>query len=619
MAVAETAPLLGNIRYAFALTWATQPRLALGVIVSGLLRSLLPAGLALVARGLLNAVSDAVAGGSGGYLSFWICAGLVFTLISAISSSAYQYLIKRLQDEMDLVVAVKILEHAAELEYARFEDPRFQDIVQRAREDSALHFSSVLLMALNLLSNLLISLSLVAILAAITPGLLLVLAPVGAGYFLCHWVLARKGYDDDHARTTKFRWNHYYAQRMTEPSAVAEIKLFGLAPLFIGRFRAVLSEFRDRNRRLFASELAVDLFFVVLSSLAVYWGLLRVIEAVIGGVLTIGDIALFGGAATRLRSVLQEAIAGAGRVRRNLLHINNLVAFLELPSQPKPNGGAAPARPVGEIELRDVTFTYPGAGRPALNGISLRIRPGETVALVGENGAGKTTLAKLLVRLYDADGGAVLFDGVDIRSLPTEYVREQVAFVLQDFGRYEATVAENLAFGNWPQLLGQPARIEAVARRAAVNEMIEGLPRGYDTRLGLMFGEHTLSGGQWQQLALARAFARDAAVLILDEPTANLDARAEWRMFSRFKSLAEHRTTLLISHRFATVSMADRIVVMHHGQIIESGTHAELVASRGHYADLYALHQRRMQADPEQSSADEATGAVANRASFNRG
>jgi ABC-type multidrug transport system fused ATPase/permease subunit len=241
-----------------------------------------------------------------------------------------------------------------------------------------------------------------------------------------------------------------------------------------------------------------------------------------------------------------------------------------------------------------VTFTYSGPNEPALKDISLYIKPGETVALVGENGAGKTTLVKLIARLYDPDEGSILFDGVDVKELSLVSLHSKISFVFQTFGRYEATVGENIAYGDLRKVMDDTEKIEQIARLAGVHNMIQAMPQGYNTMLGRIFGEYNPSEGQWQQIALARAFARHAVLLILDEPTSNLDARSEYELFSRFQEVAQGRTTILISHRFSTVSMADRILVMDKGQIVEQGTHQGLITQGGHYASLYRLHLRQM-------------------------
>jgi ATP-binding cassette subfamily B protein len=311
------------------------------------------------------------------------------------------------------------------------------------------------------------------------------------------------------------------------------------------------------------------------------------------GAATVGDLVVFGTATTRLRLTLEGFVMVASNAAQEVLNISNIIEFLAVrPPAVPPAVAAFGAGSRAAIEVRDLRFTYPGAPEPALDGISLHIEAGETVALVGENGAGKTTLVKLLARLYDPDHGCILFDGVDLRDLPRDELHRRIAFVFQSFGRYEAPVADNIAYGDWQRLLEDREAVQQLAGLAGVAGLIERLPRGYDTTLGRMFGETDLSAGQWQKIAVARAFARDASLLILDEPTSNMDARGEYALFNQFRSLAKGRTTIIVSHRFSTVRMANRIIVLDQGRLVECGTHAELLARDGNYANLYELHQR---------------------------
>jgi ATP-binding cassette subfamily B protein len=277
------------------------------------------------------------------------------------------------------------------------------------------------------------------------------------------------------------------------------------------------------------------------------------------------------------------------------LYISNLIAFFKEKPQ-LVSGESVPASATGaEINVKNVSFTYPGATEPSLRDISLHIRPGETIALVGENGAGKTTLVKLLARLYEPDTGGIEFNGADLRTLSLGDLHKQIGYVFQDFSRYEATASDNIAYGDWRRMSENREKVKEVARQAGVDTLIRSMPAGYETRLGRVFGEYDLSGGQWQKLAIARAFARDASVLILDEPTASLSIQAEYELFCGFHELSRGRTTILVSHRFSTLSIADRIIVMEKGRIVESGSHQELVALAGLYAKLYRLHRHPLE------------------------
>jgi ATP-binding cassette subfamily B protein len=377
---------------------------------------------------------------------------------------------------------------------------------------------------------------------------------------------------------------------------VPEVKLLDLGPVVVERYRRLMSDFRDRNRLRHIRSFAGGSLFAVLTTLAVYFMFGRVVSRVVAGDLSVGDIAVFAMAALRLRNALESVVLSSTRGMTQALYISNLREFLDVKPVIQRTTGITSGITRGSIEVQNVTFTYPDAKRPTLQGVSLRIEPGEIVALVGRNGAGKTTLVHLLARFYDPDTGSILIDGQDLRSLSQRYLHERIGFVFQHPGRYETTARENIAYGKWRTLLSNGSgEIRNIAERAGIAPLIEGLPEGYDTQLGREFGSIDLSGGQWQQIAIARALARDAALLILDEPAASLDAEAEYQLFCSSRRLAEGRTTILISHRFSTVSMADRIIVMDRGRVVETGTHAELLAMNGYYATLYSFQQRQME------------------------
>ena len=443
-------------------------------------------------------------------------------------------------------------------------------------------------------TNLIQSASLIGLLIFIDPLIVILMLPVAFPYLIFQWRLSKTRYYIERSRTTKRRWTEYFVGLLTKHESVPEIKVLGLGNWLISRFADLMKEFKDQDKKLYLRSFIINIIFGIFSTTAAYVVLTRVSLRAFQGAAALGDVAIFGGAAIRLKMSIENTILALTQSMEQTLYISNLIEFFKIKPKLVPSEGISLLASRAEIELKNVSFAYPGSGNKVLKNISLHIKPGETVALVGENGAGKTTLVKIIVRLYEPDSGSVLFDGHEIWKISLDYLYSQVSFVFQTFGRYEATVSENIAIGDYKKLLNNRKKIEEISYITNTFNLISRMPAGYDTKLGRSFGEYALSGGQWQQIALARAFARDSKLLILDEPTSNLDAKTEYEIFRRFQNLSKGRTTILISHRFSTVSIADRILVMDQGEIIEQGTHQELVALGGHYAGLYDLHRRRM-------------------------
>jgi len=596
----DLAVLLSSAQWALRLAWSTNAALLIAVAVVVLGRGLLPAALALTARGVVNASVAALSSTEPSIAGVipWLFLGLGATLLEGVSGLASKLFSQRLRDDLNYRATADILSHAAQLDLAFFEDPRSQDLLERAKQNPAEQVANFVTDTLACVSNSIQIVSLLCILIFIEPLILLVVLLFAAPYLWFQWQLALRQYAREHARTTKRRWSSYFITSLTERGAVGEVKILGLAPLLIEKFRALMAEFRDQDRKLYVSAFRGGTLFVIVTTAAIYAMLLRVVLRVVSGDLTLGDLAIFGGAATRLRLTLEGLIGSLTAILQRLLHISNVTEFLSAQPRAVPATGQPLAGGRAEIAFQNVSFTYPGSKEPALQDVCLHIRAGETVAFVGENGAGKSTLVKLIARLYEPDAGRIMLDGIDLRFLAREAVHDHIAFVFQSFGRYEASAAENIAYGDWRRLLHNRERVVEIARLAGVHDMISALPDGYDTLLGRSFGQTDLSGGEWQKMAVARAFARDASLLILDEPTSNLDARAEYELFSRFRELARGRTTIIVSHRFSTVTMADRIFVLDRGRIVESGTHHQLLAQAGSYAQLYQLQQRSFPLDP---------------------
>ncbi len=588
-------------RWALRINWSTSPGLLLGIVGTTLASSLTPAGLALAARGLVNTLVASLDSGASDMepLLPWLALGWALVVVEAGSSATNRFFYQRLYDEFEIRVTTDVLAHAAGLDVAFFEDPKNQDIIARAQRGTIRYFTQFVANCLAVIASIIQIVSLVGILVVIEPIITLALVPLVLPYLVFQWRLSRARYETEFDRTTKRRWTRYFLRRVTDQRWVSEVKLLGLAPLLTEQCRALLTEFRDQNRRLYQRDFIINFLFTTLTTSSLYFVLARVVARVLSGVLTVGDVAIYSGATARLRRTLQTIVVSTSAMREGLLYISNLREFMCAQAHIMDAPGLLPAPGDKVIELQNVSFSYPGSNLPVLTDVTLRIRPGETIALVGENGAGKTTLVKLIARLYDPIQGRILWDGIDLKDISLAYWRRQIGFVFQRFGLYEATAAENIAFGDWQRLLQDQEKVREIARRSNVHDMIQAMPQGYDTFLGRSFGEYTLSQGQWQQMAIARAFARqDAALLILDEPTSNLDARAEYELFCRFRELAAGRTTVLISHRFSTVSIADRILVLNQGRIVEQGAHQDLLAQGGYYASLYRLHNRQMTAPP---------------------
>jgi ATP-binding cassette, subfamily B, bacterial len=558
-------------------------------------RGIVPAGVAIVGRGLINAFVDHTGRGGETLEAIWpwLVFGFALAVFEAISPLTEKFFTQRLHDDVNLKITGNILDHAARLDVAFFEDPRQREMIERAQQDPADRFINFVRETQAALTNFLQTISLVLILALIEPWVLLVLAPSALPYLFFQWRLSRRFYLEEYQRTPKRRWTQYFVSLLTDRHSLTEIKLVGLAPFLIRQFRLLITQFRDQDRSLHRRSLAGSSIFAAVTTVAFYAIFVRVVLKALAGALTVGDIAIFGGATSRVRFTLERVIQSISSAMEQTLYISNLIDFFNVKPGIQSGSNLVRSTGCGEIEFNDVVFSYPGSTKPTLNGVSLHIEPGEIVALVGENGAGKTTLVKLIARLYDPDSGYVAFDGVDLRQMSLDYLHQQMSFVLQDFVRYEATAMDNIAYGDWENMMDKRQNVERVAQLAGVDGMIRSMPRGYETMLGRLFGEYDLSGGEWQKLAVARAFSREASVLILDEPTANLSIQAEYELFCRFRKLSRGRTTILVSHRFSTLRMADRILVMEKGQIVECGTHEKLIANAGCYAKLYRLHRHQ--------------------------
>jgi ATP-binding cassette subfamily B protein len=487
-------------------------------------------------------------------------------------------------------VSLELMEQAARLDLMHFEQSEYQDRLERARRQAASR-STVLSQLFGQAQSAVTAIAFAVGLFAYAPLLILLLAVSLTPAIWGEVRFNRLAYWLSHSRSPERRELDYVRQVGASADTAKEVKLFGLGGFLADRFRVLSTGIFRENRAMAIKRALTTGALGAIATVCYYAALAYIVFRTLNGAFTIGDLVFLSGSFAQLNGYLQQILIGFTQIAGQSLYLDDLFSFFEIePTILEPAAAKPFPVPLGEgIRFEDVGFRYPGSEQWALRGLSFAIPAGETLALVGENGAGKTTIVKLLTRLYDPEEGRILVDGIDLRDLASADLRRHVGVIFQDFLRYSFTAAENVGVGRIEESEDR-ARIERAAELSLADPVIRKLPQGYEQRLGRTFAKgQDLSGGEWQKVALARAYMREAEIVILDEPTAALDARAEAEVFARFKQLAEGTTAVLISHRFSTVRMADRIVVLEDGKVLEQGTHEALMVERGRYAELFEL------------------------------
>jgi ATP-binding cassette subfamily B protein len=582
---------LRNTLPIFRMVWEASPRIVVANVSVRLIVSLLPLAMLAVTKVIIDSIYRYTANHAALPTYFWRLVVIEFALacISTILVRVTDYCDTVLADKYAKYVSVRIMQHASRLDLTTYEDPAFQDKLERARVQGT---DRVLMIqaAGRLIQQVVTTASLAFSICLFSPWLLLALIVCVVPAFLGETHFAFLGYSLSFVQTPARREMEYLRVLGGSKESAKELKLFGIGPYLVERFTNLAMRLHGETARLARKRLFVGSLLTLLGTLGYYGTYAYVIYQTVAGVLTIGMLTFLAGAIAGASSNIQLVFSTFSTIADQALFVGDLLDFFAVkPVVSSKPGAIRIPRPIRlGFEFRNVSFAYPN-GREVLSGVSFKLSPGERIALVGENGQGKTTIVKLLTRLYDPTAGQILLDGKDLRDYDLDDLWSEIGVIFQDFMRYDLTASENIAMGRIEER-DNIFRIRAAAQKSLAEDVIRKLPNGYVQQLGTRFdGGTDLSGGEWQKLALARAYLRQAQVLVLDEPTASLDARSEHEVFERFAELTRGKMAMLISHRFSTVRMADRIFVLQGGRIAEEGPHDQLMQSGGRYAEMFEM------------------------------
>jgi ATP-binding cassette, subfamily B, bacterial len=585
---------LGNLPRFFKMIWEVDRTMALANVALRLLKAAIPLLVLYIGKEIIDEVIMlSKEGGAMDRLWWLVAAEFGAAILSELMNRGITLLDSLLGDLLSNASSEQLIRHAAILDLYQFENPDFYDKLERARQQTTgrtILMTLVLTQAQDFVTVLFLGGGLVAF----NPWLILILVVAVIPAFLGETHFNRRTYSLTTSWTPERRELDYLRYIGASDETAKEVKIFNLAGFIAGRFRVISQKYFLANRKLAINRAAWGSTLSALGTLAYYGAYVFILLQTVGGVISVGTLTFLAGSFERMRNMLQGIMNRFSRIAEQSLYLQDLFDFLEL--QPRirstENGRPVP-NPIRQgFTFDNVSFKYPGSELWAVRHLSFHLKAGEKMALVGENGAGKTTVVKLLARLYEPTEGRILLDGVDLREYRLKDLRDATGIIFQDYIRFQMKAKENIAIGNIAGLNSLPL-IEDAARKSLADTVVEELPEKYEQILGKRFaGGIELSGGQWQKVALARAYMREAQLLILDEPTSALDARAEHEVFQRFAELIEGKSAVLISHRFSTVRMADRILFLEKGQLRENGSHDELLEKGGMYAELFRLQAK---------------------------
>jgi ATP-binding cassette, subfamily B, bacterial len=583
---------LKNAPPIFKMVWDAAPAVVGSSLLFRFMAGVVPIAMLGVTRRIIDSIYLVTSHQKPLIAGFWLLVALEFILASlgVILARLIDFCGTVLNERYTSYVNTRIMRHAATLDLTSYEDPLFYDKLDRARVQGADRLGMIQESG-QLIQELITTATLAAGIYVISPWILLALITCVVPAFLGETHFAFLGYSLNVQQTPARRELDYLRLLGASKESAKEQKLFGLGPFFVGRYATISDELRRQNVILARRKLFVGSLLSLIGTIGYYGTYAFGIHQTVTGALTLGTLTFLAGAIAGASANMQAFFSTFSHIADHALFLTDLIEFFSVRPKicSKPDCLPGP-RPIRQgFEFKNVSFGYPGRSKLVLENVNFRLEPGERIALVGGNGQGKTTIVKLLTRLYDVTSGHIFLDGVDLREYDVDGLLKEIAVIFQDFMRYEMTASENIAMGRIEER-DNPFRIRAAALKSLAEEVVHKLPKRYDQMLGCRFsGGVDLSGGEWQKMALARAYLRDAQLLILDEPTAALDARSEHEVFERFAELTEGKMSLLISHRFSTVRMADRILVLKNGTIAEQGPHYQLIRSGGCYAEMFEL------------------------------